>query len=500
MGKVTGGSGGNASMPHAHEEPASVAREPRSGDVELAVPPAQASEEGVPAPSAAPNAPARRSAAPEAAVPWSTAPEAVTGAVSTRSTCALVVDLNPGEEGSLPNSMLDAGPWVVFNATSPEYGAELWKTDGTAEGTTLVKDIRPGPLGSSPSRHALFAGSVYFSADDGDHGTELWRTDGSTAGTALVHDVLPGPDGSDPYLLTPLGGHLFFLASRPIDPAHPAARQDMTLWVSDGRGQAARELTDMQLPSFAVLDGVSYVMAQHDGGEQRLWSTDGTPEGTAQVLSFPWVGSMDLCEFEGALYFHATIDSTAGLWRSDGTAEGMVLLAELDQADRFTRLGDTLLFAGQASDNQPELWRTDGTAEGTLRVKDIREGLGGSDPQRFTVLNDTVLFTATVDGGHNALMVSDGTVEGTRELRKEGGNFLVRVGQHVYFGSTGSEYGFELWRSDGTPEGTELVADLRPGPEGSEVRSLTAAGDALYLSADDGVHGRELWRCAGDTR
>ena len=53
--------------------------------------------------------------------------------------------------------------------------------------------------------------------------------------------------------------------------------------------------------------------------------------------------------------------------------------------------------------------------------------------------------------------------------------------------------GAELWTSDGTATGTRLVQDIAPGPSWSTPYSLTPADGALYFSANDGAHGRELW-------
>jgi len=55
-------------------------------------------------------------------------------------------------------------------------------------------------------------------------------------------------------------------------------------------------------------------------------------------------------------------------------------------------------------------------------------------------------------------------------------------------------HGRELWVSDGTEEGTRLLADIRPGLFGSGPSGLVATDDGrAFFSADDGVHGRELW-------
>src|SRR5262249_28675625 len=50
-----------------------------------------------------------------------------------------------------------------------------------------------------------------------------------------------------------------------------------------------------------------------------------------------------------------------------------------------------------------------------------------------------------------------------------------------------------LWQSDGTAAGTRLVADLNPGPLASDPSYLINANGTLFFSADDGIHGNELW-------
>jgi ELWxxDGT repeat protein len=40
------------------------------------------------------------------------------------------------------------------------------------------------------------------------------------------------------------------------------------------------------------------------------------------------------------------------------------------------------------------------------------------------------------------------------------------IGDEIYFAAGDCVHGVELWKSDGTPERTLLVKDIRPGIEG----------------------------------
>ena len=72
-----------------------------------------------------------------------------------------------------------------------------------------VKDINPGEGSSSAEMFVTFNGVVYFRANDGSHRIELWRTDGTPEGTSLVADLRPGVANAVPGEITIAGGSLF---------------------------------------------------------------------------------------------------------------------------------------------------------------------------------------------------------------------------------------------------------------------------------------------------
>ena len=75
---------------------------------------------------------------------------------------------------------------------------------------------------------------------------------------------------------------------------------------------------------------------------------------------------------------------------------------------------------------------------------------------------------------------------------------LTGVGGTLFFTADDGTHGRELWKSDGTRAGTVLVKDIEPGDyDGSYPSSLTGVGGTLFFTADDGTHGRELWKSDG---
>src|SRR5262249_15548304 len=127
-------------------------------------------------------------------------------------------------------------------------------------------------------------------------------------------------------------------------------------------------------------------------------------------------------------------------------------------------------------------------------------------------------FTAD-DGVHgNEVWVSDGTAGGTQMLLDvnptNGGPFgpggphgsqasqFTPVGDRGYLNPHDGGSGQELWVTDGTAAGTHLVKDIDPTnnapfgfPEGPT--QLTAYKGKVYFIANDGVTGNELWKSDG---
>jgi ELWxxDGT repeat protein len=425
----------------------------------------------------------------------------------------LVKDINPST-WSGPNDLANVNGTLFFSADDGTLGRELWKSDGTATGTVLVKDIIPGSSDSNyPNYLTSVNGTLFFTIYyDGLNGVELWKSDGTTAGTALVKDLNPG----NVWELTNVNGTLFFSAD---DGTH-----GRELWKSDGTVAGTLMVKDI-LPgsggavswtsnSLTNVNGTLFFSADDGIHARELWKSNGTASGTVLVKNVNGsnLGSLSgpLVEMNGLLFFAANDGATGvGLWRSDGTAAGTVLVKGSAVPSNLTNVNGTLFFTSGW-----ELWESDGTAAGTVLMKDTNPSHSGSYPGNLTNVSGTLFFSATDGTNGTELWKSDGTTAGTTLVKDlfpggysgyYGGYYLnssspgnlTNVNGTLFFTADDGTHGRELWKSDGTEAGTVLVKDIRPGGYGSYLSSLTNVNGTLFFTADDGTHGQELWKSAG---
>jgi ELWxxDGT repeat protein len=489
---------------------------------------------------------------------------------------------------------------VLFAAGSSESGFSLWTTDGTGAGTRKRIDLCSGPCNAFPELAGSLLGRVYFYFAD-----QLWTTDGTAAGTRPLADHpviavdanLPPPiyAAGDrvffPVFSTATGTELFTTDGTPGGTAFLARQEDGAssfpqgfspfgrgvlfytcidgtgeAWSSDGtaagtlplpglpRCQPPQSFIDPPLPFLRLGDAAFYVAATADF-VNRLWRTDGTPEGSALIFDpaddegVTGVATV----FDGRIFFTTVTGSETRFYASDGTAAGTARLFSLplQLVFGFKAVGDRLLFVGEGPNGESDLWVSDGTAAGTRillteqgAVPDPFLAFGGTfyfplsgalwrtdltpdgtaqvlpsdaspDPyfglDRIVPFAGSLFFIAQTGSpydnlfGDLVLYRSDGTAVGTTAI-KDLGLFdpaafepvaSVVAGGLLYFVSNDAAHGQELWRTDGTPAGTLLVADLQPGAGSSLSLELTAYGDRLFFTADDGEHGRELWVTRG---
>jgi ELWxxDGT repeat protein len=446
--------------------------------------------------------------------------------ISTNAQLSLVKDLQTAQNtaGSEPTMFIEYNGYLYFAANEPIVGNELWRTDGTAAGTTLVKDIRPGSGSSGPGEFFIHKGLLYFQADDGFSGRELWKTDGTEAGTKLAADIFQGygySNYSSPKYFVTFKDSLFFQASD---------TNGTELWKSNGTDSGTFLIKDIfpdtlkkgvpnsSNPQFLiVVNGVLYFQASSKNKGTELWRSDGSAAGTYMVKDInPDTLNSDpklFIDLNNTLYFVAG-NTTSGdeLWKTDGTAAGTVIVKEINTAGGasitfMTKFGNKMYFSADDGTGA-ELWVSDGSAGGTIMLKNINQksGFSPSYPSFFTEYNGKLYFTATNGTDGFELWVTNGTDPGTMQVKdiKAGSDgsepTLFKVANNsLFFLAQNTANGNELWKSDGTLAGTVMVKDIYAGPLSSSPRYLTSYNNMLIFSAEEGSFGKEPWKSDGTT-
>jgi uncharacterized repeat protein (TIGR01451 family) len=384
------------------------------------------------------------------------------------------------------------GSLFFFGASEDQTAAKMWKSDGTAAGTTALQPATYGYRFTSLGSRTLFITTAV--ADPIPSPSTLWRTDGTTGGTFQIPGAPEAPDE-----IVRAGAQAFFTAA------------GAGLWKTDGTG-AAVQVDDAAIEPGTLRPFGNRVLYTTD--PSSLWISDGTPAGTRLVVGTEAYQGATGMAGAGDRFFFLAGPSGRDLWVGAAAAASAHPVAGLPPG--FTAypsvqpviLHGDLVFVASDGVSGFELWRSDGTAAGTVRLADIHSGPLSAEIADLKAGRDKAWLTAD-DGVHGReLWVTDGTTAGThltRDIVPGSGSSNPRadnslytpslqpVGHLLLFSALDEAHGLELWRSDGTAAGTWLLQDIAPGPEPSSPRSFAVTDSYVFFTANDNTTGFEPW-------
>ncbi|MEM8584275.1 MAG: hypothetical protein AAGF87_08400 [Bacteroidota bacterium] len=297
----------------------------------------------------------------------------------------------------------------------------------------------------------------------------------------------------------------------------------LELYCTDGTiGEVAlfKDLTASGISSspndFLVADDMFFFSADGSNTGRELWCSDGTPENTKLISNImPGIGSGFQGEavlLDNVVYF-AALSPSSGIepWRSDGTEEGTFKLAEINPGiassmpTSFTASNGYIYFVAEDDNFGRELRRYDPLSDTLITIVQPGGPDVPGDPRFLENSDDRLFFTSrSPDSLTIGLWVIDQD-EDPQYLGNQTGTprSIIAFGDgEVLYTSFRPEIGSELYRSDGTVEGTQLVKDIFEGPGngvfggfGSNPEPFLVLGDSLlFFQGNDGSNnGDELF-------
>ncbi len=393
----------------------------------------------------------------------------------------MVSDIYPGPSESIPGSLMTIADIVYFSADNGVNGTELWKSDGTESGTIMIHDINPGGASSSPSQMTEAGGIIYFSANDGTVGQELWKTTGLSSTTVLIKDIRNGSFGSYPGDFIEFNEKLYFTAGSYRDDWEVST---IELWMSSGDNETttrlgqdqewfgdAQTLTIYQDKLFMSLNTFvaswrNYVSCIWEGNEEAVSSGLDDLWYCTDPLFDHWSGE-NVSEIEDK-WNYCEYDSMNGEWYCTD-------FIEQDSANEFLYNQEKHIefdfWINFFTGSEPAL--SDGTLNGTYLIKEVAPWTYGNLDDE----GDPFWF--------NYNSMNYGSFSSDPEV----------LDDVVYFFAWTPETHFELFRTDGSADGTILVKDLYPGYFESEMpTSLTTLEhmDSVLWFGDDPEYGVQL--------
>ncbi len=432
----------------------------------------------------------------------------------------LVKDLNPGFadgfdiEGINFGLLANLDSTLIFIAAGKGDSKIICRSDGTDQGTFPL--VSPLATNEQFGGYVVSEGLFWFIINRGNK-ADLYSTDGTLAGTVLRHSQPVGRF----LLLRKFAGGVVFQVKALLSNEVLLRRFALPASVSNlGNFFNQRELADLT----SVGDSVIFCLGTSADSTKRahLFRSNGQPGSVLPAVlldMFPINFTLDphLTYASGLLHFFyqkGALNSPPTLWLSDGATLQAACTScqagfrntvfdprttSVFQGDFFyrgtdfsTNLGEELLVKFNQA-NPPAL-----PSPNMLKDLAVGPGLSGS-PQDFLPHNGRLFFTARNEANQWILWRTDGTPDGTQRVVPQFGDFdkhgmgLTVFHDTLYFGGYTDSTGSEIMYSTGEIGDIHVATKVSSwGDVAFWPTNFRAAGRYLFFTANFGGKGREL--------
>jgi ELWxxDGT repeat protein len=391
---------------------------------------------------------------------------------------------------------------LVFFIASKGYNDYIYRSDGTEEGTFIIQPAFGLGINEPQPAFTYKAGNVYFFNRTAEEYTgapyKLWRMFYADSSPQPVKEFAGVDDYYDQYEqeMISFNGLVYTFGRFQPESGHAGGFKFIK---SNGTESGTTVIKDFGVPTMGsnpaemvTVNNLIYFRTQPEntdsGPQAELWRTDGTTEGTVKLADTGPGYEME--PVGNKLFFTATADYGWGLYVTEGTPETTVLLAGSVDSNLpygLTNVNGVLYYYNVHG----ELWRTNGSEP--VLVRDLR--LINS----VTNVNGQAFVLAGLPGNGLELWRTNGvgTLIRVKTIRTDYAepadyNGTTNIGRFFYFIADDGVHGHEIWRSDGTALGTYMMFNINEQDEtGSfssrenDIRALTVSNNKLYFSAKD---------------
>ena len=377
---------------------------------------------------------------------------------------------------SNPTNFVAVDNGIFFIAYDDYYGSELRFSDGTPGGTIRVTDDYGDCIGAQYEILGSTGNTVYFSQDIFSEicsglyeGNELHRATVSQGGDISVNSLSEEDRMWIPYQNFQISGSNLFFVSNDYDAG------TVGLFFSSGNNVTLiREFDDeYRFGNFATIGDIVYFGFGKMGNES-LWRSDGTGEGTYRVKDFQndsdeSIYVNEIYSYGSKIYSRVIVGqySNSSLFVSDGTEAGTHLVFDDFDLENFEFVIDEresqayFVFekATEFYGNDYHIYRINSTGNSFEFV--FNQTIGSNE----IYLSNRMYFAGSV------------LVDGNLYLT----------------GKDNSLTGQELWKVDIDMGYIGLLHDIYRGEQWSGIDSITYSNGKIFFSAYNAGYGAEYW-------